>query len=303
MRALMLVAWFSFSAQLFAANWSKASENVQIDAVAQEPKPRSPSDKINLNVGGREFTTSRSTLCKFPGALQAMFSVNNPFSKPGANDYYFLDDDPQAFGNLLYFLRYNGFDFSSVEEAQRTRRVSDKYVPSATDAIDAWLDQRAPVPNLVRVKKYNRSGKQTKFLCREDTGEIIGDDKHGTKSDMEKIIRANYKNPIFNELVYAWSGNGLGIYNSKTRALVGEKFKHYKTHEFLSNTDKFLSLKLIQNAVKIDEERFYVCSFNHLGTFSIFHARTGENIMPDISYATLSDCVIGIWTELKIRQL
>lgn len=62
---------------------------------------------MRLNVGGKLFTTLRSTLCSVPGSmLEAMFSGR--FGSPALRDdtgAYFLDRDPSYFEFVLAYLR------------------------------------------------------------------------------------------------------------------------------------------------------------------------------------------------------
>eukprot|EP00735_Rhodelphis_limneticus_P015101 TRINITY_DN9260_c0_g1::TRINITY_DN9260_c0_g1_i1::g.13314::m.13314 TRINITY_DN9260_c0_g1::TRINITY_DN9260_c0_g1_i1::g.13314 ORF type:complete len:415 (+),score=59.80,sp/A6H6X4/KCTD4_BOVIN/43.96/1e-11,BTB_2/PF02214.17/8.2e+03,BTB_2/PF02214.17/2.4e-17,DUF87/PF01935.12/0.33,Fib_alpha/PF08702.5/0.57 TRINITY_DN9260_c0_g1_i1:41-1246(+) len=62
------------------------------------------STKVKLNVGGRIFVTSPSTLGKYPGSMLVAFT--NPKWKPCVDDgAYFIDRDPELFSLVLKFLR------------------------------------------------------------------------------------------------------------------------------------------------------------------------------------------------------
>ena len=61
---------------------------------------------INLNVGGRKFTTHLSTLTKDPNSmLAAMFSGRHPVSKD-QDGCYFIDVDGDIFAHVLNYLRF-----------------------------------------------------------------------------------------------------------------------------------------------------------------------------------------------------
>lgn len=65
----------------------------------------SGSEIIHLNVGGAVYTTTRSTLCKYPDSmLGAMFRGDIP-SRLDLNGHYFIDRDGEIFKYILNFLR------------------------------------------------------------------------------------------------------------------------------------------------------------------------------------------------------
>jgi len=75
---------------------------------------------IELNVGGKHFSTYKSTLCKVEGSmLEAMFSGRHPLTKD-SKGRIFVDRDPLPFEVILTYLR-TGFwtnktiDFNQLE--------------------------------------------------------------------------------------------------------------------------------------------------------------------------------------------
>ena len=69
---------------------------------------RSGSAIIRLNVGGRIFTTKRSTLCEIPDSMLAtLFDPETPYAAPEVDDTgaFFLDRDPGSFELVLSYLR------------------------------------------------------------------------------------------------------------------------------------------------------------------------------------------------------
>ena len=68
----------------------------------------SVNDWLNLNVGGKIFMTTRSTLISCPNStLSKMFDPTSGYSPAYRNDHgvYFLDADPDCFKVILYWLR------------------------------------------------------------------------------------------------------------------------------------------------------------------------------------------------------
>lgn len=58
-----------------------------------------------MNVGGKIFATTKTTLCKVEGCmLAAMFSGRHQLSK-GPDGAYFIDRSPKHFETILNFLR------------------------------------------------------------------------------------------------------------------------------------------------------------------------------------------------------
>jgi hypothetical protein len=67
------------------------------------------NDWIKLNVGGRLFTTTRSTLTKYPySMLGRMFDDTRWASAIDQDGSYLIDHDPNQFDAILNYLRYGG---------------------------------------------------------------------------------------------------------------------------------------------------------------------------------------------------
>jgi hypothetical protein len=84
-----------------------AAERAKLDAekAAMEGKWQFQSSRIQLNVGGTRFETSRGTLCMVPDSmLAAMFSGRHALTAD-EDGSYFIDRDGKHFGHILNFLR------------------------------------------------------------------------------------------------------------------------------------------------------------------------------------------------------
>ena len=63
------------------------------------------SVRVELDVGGRRFATSLTTLCSAPGMLEAMFSGRTAEPHRESDGSYFIDRDGTLFEHILAFLR------------------------------------------------------------------------------------------------------------------------------------------------------------------------------------------------------
>jgi hypothetical protein len=59
---------------------------------------------VDLNVGGKHYSTTLATLCRYPDSmLAAMFSGRHELKKRAADGRVFIDRDGKAFGYVLQF--------------------------------------------------------------------------------------------------------------------------------------------------------------------------------------------------------
>jgi hypothetical protein len=63
-------------------------------------------DILKLNVAGRLFVTSRSTLCKYPDSVLAEFFSRQHTLDRDEKGAYFIDRNPEIFQHILTWLRY-----------------------------------------------------------------------------------------------------------------------------------------------------------------------------------------------------
>ncbi|XP_077987423.1 BTB/POZ domain-containing protein KCTD6-like [Glandiceps talaboti] len=73
--------------------------------MAYQIKTTTVGEMVSLNVGGKLYTTSLTTLTRFPDSmLGAMFSDNVPV-QPDDKGNYLIDRDGELFRHVLNFLR------------------------------------------------------------------------------------------------------------------------------------------------------------------------------------------------------
>ena len=102
-----------------------------------------PRDIISLNVGGTLYTTSRSTLSRYPDSmLGAMFGGNLPLeNSKDSQGNYFIDRDGELFRYILNFLRVSKLvlpnNFQDIEAFQM--EVDFYQIQPLIDAYDFYL--------------------------------------------------------------------------------------------------------------------------------------------------------------------
>eukprot|EP01117_Protostelium_nocturnum_P012788 TRINITY_DN4733_c0_g1_i1.p1 TRINITY_DN4733_c0_g1~~TRINITY_DN4733_c0_g1_i1.p1 ORF type:complete len:392 (-),score=127.46 TRINITY_DN4733_c0_g1_i1:40-1188(-) len=69
------------------------------------PPTDAPTDWVTLNVGGKSFSTTRSTLTKDEGSMLAKMFSNDWASQRDYNGFYLIDRSPEYFEPILNFLR------------------------------------------------------------------------------------------------------------------------------------------------------------------------------------------------------
>jgi hypothetical protein len=255
---------------------------LSLNCFAAETKPNSTTDVIKVNAGGKIFLMSRDTLCNYSdSSLGKMFSKECLFNASTViNDGYFLDDDPYAVENIFYFLRYNKIVFRDLYDAKRTRPVADKLCFDMVPAIDEWIKEnikpKLVAPKLIAIKAPSAKDQMLWYLARKSDEKIIGS-KYGSVhlSTIKKLINERNNRSQNKDLVYAWSGMGYYIYNVETLKRIGEKFDDWEKHPYVNDFNKLCGLQLIETAIKEAKGRYYLCTFNDEGKFSIFRARTG----------------------------
>jgi hypothetical protein len=264
---------------------------------------------IKLNVGGAIFQTKRETLCKYPNSpLAAMFTTTGILKPWTLTDdgCVFIDEDPTAFNNILNFLRNGTINLSNQNNARQTRALAKNLLPEMVQAIDDWNGE-TPIRLTISRRCYGEK-KFLWYVCDATSGKIIGNERMGCKDyrTTELSYLKEYENrTVHKDLCYSWSGNGNQIYNCKNGKQIGEvPDDDYRSHEILGKGDnKYFSLKLIENAVRVSPGRYYVCNFNRLGTFSIFDANTGTKMLPDLSFTSLEECTAVLMAKIKAHKL
>ena len=150
--------------------------------------------EINLNVGGTLFTTSLSTLTRFPETmLGAMFSGRHELHKNAAGAY-FIDRDGRHFHEILNFLRAPAaFDQNEMSKRTKIELAKELEYYGLTELVASALAARvaeAPVQPTPPVQMIDNSGGKV-MVTRETNGVwMVTYTKSGTT-----VTR---KEPIFN---------------------------------------------------------------------------------------------------------
>ena len=67
-------------------------------------QPHAPAHMVNLNVGGKKFTLTASTLDRFSGTKLSALNTDHPAYNEKTQEYFF-DHSPQLFPYILDFFR------------------------------------------------------------------------------------------------------------------------------------------------------------------------------------------------------
>jgi len=265
------------------------------------------SEIIKLDVGGSNFTTSRSTLCQYPDSMLAkMFDPDSKYRKDENSP--FLDDDPHAFARILFYLRYKQWDFETVEQAQRTLGVADKLCHPLVEDINDWIknhNNENPILSILRELSRNakkeltpmlrstKNKEQKWFLCNSANRRIIGNKDYGfrLKCNIDKLANEYNNRKVFPQFAYSLTGHGFGIYNIENNELIGETCDNWENISDLEDLNLFLKLDLINKAVCSNNEEIYLCAFNDKGQFSIFNSRTNEKMLSAKSFRKINQCL------------
>jgi hypothetical protein len=123
---------------------------------------------ITINVGGRHFTTFKSTLLRFSHSLLArMVSGSIPMRKD-RDSRIFLDRDPNLFDFILQYLRSSKIDLTDDQVSQYLAQLIQE---AEYFMIDPLLDQLRAIRNNLNKKDvllvWNEGG-VIKFNCTDE---------------------------------------------------------------------------------------------------------------------------------------
>eukprot|EP01118_Nematostelium_gracile_P004845 TRINITY_DN15777_c0_g1_i1.p1 TRINITY_DN15777_c0_g1~~TRINITY_DN15777_c0_g1_i1.p1 ORF type:complete len:253 (-),score=49.35 TRINITY_DN15777_c0_g1_i1:9-767(-) len=88
------------------------------DKNSQEVMKEKDKSRIHLNVGGRRFATTRSTLTSLEGTYFSAMLASETW-KPDPNGEYFIDRDPTYFNHILNYLRTGSVFYRNFTEDER----------------------------------------------------------------------------------------------------------------------------------------------------------------------------------------
>ncbi len=104
--------------------------------------------KIKLNIGGKIFTTSKTTLLMYPNSFFSAMLSSGKWN-PDEDGEYFIDRNPKYFDILLDFMRNGGLDSNSEvydmnkKEKESLRREAEFYL---LDSLIEILSTSEPPP-------------------------------------------------------------------------------------------------------------------------------------------------------------
>jgi len=135
-------------------------------------------DPIILNVGGKRFSTSLSSLRSIKGSFFEKMFRKGANTTIGADGMYFIDRDPSSFGYILDYLRNGDLLIKSDDQSLRMKLLDDaEYYTlptslqdylrwSSAAGIDLWFSEVAFLNK--ELKKVNRELGGLLYLASKD---------------------------------------------------------------------------------------------------------------------------------------
>jgi len=167
-------------------------------------KESDDTDKIVLDIGGRKFATSRSTILSYKGSR--FDSISNGQWKPEADGSYFVDRDPEYFSVLLNYLRSGKVNLSKYRYNSVLEDLQAEF-----DFYGLKLPEVAPPQPQTQVKQTRGFNSQhDKLAVIQSEIEVINDEAAEVILEAEmnfiKLRRPCYKkrNEIIRDIPNFW---------------------------------------------------------------------------------------------------
>eukprot|EP00088_Acartia_fossae_P015389 TRINITY_DN18417_c0_g1_i1.p1 TRINITY_DN18417_c0_g1~~TRINITY_DN18417_c0_g1_i1.p1 ORF type:complete len:216 (-),score=52.80 TRINITY_DN18417_c0_g1_i1:109-756(-) len=129
---------------------------------------------VVLNVGGTRFETIRGTLTSHPHSmLVKLFHPYSPNQMESAQDgSYFLDRDPETFGQILTFLRYGYIANSSKVDLDKLLIEANYFQLTSLEAKIQEIKSKN-LPTVPRdLIKFNVDGTNVMHVTKEKFGDV-----------------------------------------------------------------------------------------------------------------------------------
>lgn len=186
----------------------------------------SESQIIKLNVGGEIYTTTRSTLCKYPNSmLGAMFNGSMSPSLD-ENGCFFIDRDGELFKYILNYLRSSRLSLpQGFKDLDQLFAEADFY--QITPLLETVEELRAPVPEKhVKVRYLEVIEVRTGNLATMPTmNSRIKTIISGRRDVIHKFLSLHQIHPAERERLQLHSGKDyteIALTGSNVRLQVGE---------------------------------------------------------------------------------
>ena len=230
---------------------------------------------ITLNVGGKLYSTSKSTLCtQKDSMLAAMFSGHHKFKKT-ENGSYFIDADGKHFGIILNYLRGRIIYSTDLLEDRKTlmelKKEADFYnLADLKDLIDICLERSGSVTD------------EMKHDCIEST-----DHRNFVTKKKVNFERADFSNCCFENVTFRHVANfnSANLANTSFYGCTFLKNVSFKNAELVKAN--FAECKVHENVtICFDEANLDECCF-----FEIILFRNIEEGRSNTSIISLESCI------------
>lgn len=148
------------------------------EEVKSETRPPPRDGPITLNVGGRLFTTTSSTLCSLPDTmLSRRFAADSNFVEKTLPDgSHFIDADPRAFDAILRGLRLGNVPAKVPKLAEMEQDEWDAtllfYGIEVADKAEVIEVPKSPPPTNL-AERYHRDAWGSRLRGMERSGQAL----------------------------------------------------------------------------------------------------------------------------------
>jgi len=174
-----------------------------------------PRGKIKLDVGGFKFTTSRATVCRFPGTfLEVMFSGRHdyPTEIDEEDGSYFIDRDGRHFHHVLNFLRIGCVVSLPDDDTARDELAAEADFYGLEGLVRAIRQPQVDIashlsPEMSKIRDEEDKIRRA-FVTTETRGfgalhgliSLFADPKHGSLlADLDCAAPIKYREPVIKD--------------------------------------------------------------------------------------------------------
>jgi len=225
------------------------------------------SEQIILNVGGKLFTTSLSTLRSVRGTFFEKMFRKGANTTASADGKYFIDRDPSTFGYVLDYLRSGDLLIKSEDKNMRMQVLDDAEYFQLPEELKSYLRWSSAEGIDLWFSEVDFINKQLKQVSREMGGLLFQTSKDGDAPSTFHS-RCDGKGPTV-VIVETKSGNVFGGYTLQSWASSGG---------YAASTKAFLfQLRPSMKRFDLDSNKLNYAIYRHSSYGPVFGS--GHNLL------------------------